>query len=74
MMPKLGSPPKSWKQFVNSNCTEVKFSDIQSAAMAFPSFDTTALKQPAINVSSFSALNEFIKGSDLITMQLDLMK
>jgi len=42
--------------------------------MAFPSIDTTALKQPTITVPNFSALNEFIKGSDLITTQLDLMK
>ena len=71
---KVRQPPKSWKQFVNSNYAEVKFSDTESSIMVLPSIDTTALKQPTITVPNFSALNEFIKGSDLITTQLDLMK
>jgi len=71
---KVRQPPKSWKQFVNSNYAEVKFSDTESSIMVLPSIDTTALKQPTITVPNFSVLNEFIKGSDLITTQLELMK
>ena len=71
---KVRQPPKSWKQFVNSNYAEVKFSDTESSIMAFPSIDTTALKEPTITVPNFSALSEFIQGSDLITTQLELMK
>jgi len=68
------SPPKSWKQFVDSNYAEVKFSDTESSIMVLPSIDSSALKEPTITVPNFSALNEFIKGSDLITTQLELMK
>lgn len=71
---KVRQPPKSWKQFVNSDYAEVKFSDTESSMMALPSIDTAALKGPTITVPNFSALSEFIKGSDLITTQLELMK
>ena len=67
-------PPKSWKQFVNNNYADVKFSDAESSIMVLPSIDTAALKEPSTTVPSFSALNEFIKGTDQITTQLELMK
>jgi len=71
---KVRQPPKSWKQFANSNYADVKFSDTESSIMVLPSIDTTVLKQPTITVPSFSALSDFIKGTDLITTQLELMK
>ncbi|MFV9614488.1 MAG: LysR family transcriptional regulator [Gammaproteobacteria bacterium] len=71
---KVRQPPKSWKQFVNSNYAEVKFSNTESSIMVLPSIDTSVLKTPTITVPNFSALNEFIKGSNLITTQLELMK
>ena len=67
---KVRQPPKSWKQFVTSDYAEVKFSDSESSLMVLPSIDTSALKTPTITVPSFGALNEFIKGSNLITTQL----
>ena len=71
---KVRQPPKSWKQFLNSDYAEVKFSDTESSLMVLPSIDTSALKTPTITVPNFGALNEFIKGSNLITTQLALMK
>ena len=71
---KVRQPPKSWKQFANSNYADVKFSDTESSIMVLPSIDATALKEPTITVPNFSGLNEFIKGTDLITTQLELMK
>ena len=67
-------PPRSWKQFGESNRVDVRFSDTESSIMVLPSVDTAALKGPAVTVPNFNALTEFIKGSDLITTQLELMK
>lgn len=67
-------PPKNWKQFVACNYADVKFSGTESSMMVLPSIDISALKEPIITVPNFSALNEFIKGSDLITTQLEMMK
>ena len=71
---KVRQPPTTWKQFVNCDYVEVKFSDSEFSLMAFSSIDTSALKQPMITVPNFSVLNEFIKGSDLITTQMELFK
>ena len=71
---KVRQPPKSWKQFAESNYAEVKFSNTESSIMVLPSIDTSALKTPTITVPNFSALSQFIKGSNLITTQLELMK
>jgi DNA-binding transcriptional LysR family regulator len=70
----MRQPPRSWKQFGESNRVDVRFSDTESSIMVLPSVDTAALKEPAVTVPNFNALTEFIKGTDLITTQLELMK
>ncbi len=66
-------PPKTWKQFVASKYADVKFSDTESSIMILPSIRTTALNAPTVSVANFSALQTFIKGTDLITTQLSFM-
>ena len=66
-------PPKSLKQYIASDYAEVRFSDAESSIMVLPAIDTSALKEPAITVPNFSTLKAFIKGSKLITTQLELM-
>ena len=70
---KMRKPPKTWKQFVDCKYAEVKFSDTESSMMVLPSINTSALNPPTVTVPNFSALPAFIKGSDLITIQLELM-
>lgn len=67
-------PPKTWRQYVDSNYADVRFSDTESSLMVLPSIDPSALKQPMITVPNFSSLAEFVKGTDLITTQLGFMK
>lgn len=67
-------PPKSWKQFVESDYVDVKFSDTESSIMVLPSVNRKELMEPTVTVPNFNALSEFIKGTELITTQLQLMK
>jgi DNA-binding transcriptional LysR family regulator len=67
-------PPTTWKQFVDSQYVEVRFSDTESSMMVLPNIDISALKAPTITTPNFSSLASLIKGSDLITTQLGLMK
>jgi DNA-binding transcriptional LysR family regulator len=69
----IRNPPKSWKQFVHSKYVEVRFSDTESSMMVLPSIDTSTLNPPTITVPNFSALSSFIKDSDLITTQIEVM-
>lgn len=70
---KTRKPPKTWKQFVDSKYVDVKFSDTESSIMVLPSIDTSVLSPPTVTVPNFSALPDFIKGTDLITAQLEMM-
>ena len=67
-------PPKTWKQFAESNYVEVRFSDTESSIMALPSIDTSRMNPPTITVPNFSSLAPMIKGTDRITSQLAVME
>ena len=70
----IRNPPKTWQQFVDSRYAEVRFSDTESSIMVLPSINTSDLKEPTITVPNFSSLAALVKGTDLITTQLGLMK
>ena len=63
-------PPKTRKQFTESNYVEVRFSDTESSLMALPSFDASIMKPPMISVPNFGSLAPMIKGTDRITTQI----
>jgi DNA-binding transcriptional LysR family regulator len=67
-------PPKTRKQFAESNYVEVRFSDTESSLMALPTFDASTINPPLICVPNFSSLAPMIKGTDRITTQLAAMK
>jgi hypothetical protein len=67
-------PPKTRKQFAESNYVEVRFSDTEASLMALPTFDASTMKPPIISVPHFGSLTPMIKGTDRITTQLAVMK
>jgi len=68
------NPPKSWKEFTESNYVEVRFSDTETSLMALPSIDMSSMKPAMISVPNFSSLAPLIKGTDRITTQISAMK
>ena len=68
------TPPKTWKQFAQSNYVEVRFSDTESSLMALPTLDTSKMMSPTVSVPNFSSLTPMIKGTDRITTQFGAMK
>lgn len=71
---KVRLPPKTKRQFSESNYVEVRFSDTEASLMALPAFDTGTIKPPVISVPNFGCLAPMIKGTDRITTQIDAMK
>lgn len=67
-------PPKTRKQFAESNYVEVRFSDTEASLMALPTFDASTMKPPVISVPNFGSLAPMITGTDRITTQLAVMK
>lgn len=67
------TPPGTWKQLVDCRYVDARFSDTESSLMVLPSARVSQLGKPTITVPNFNAIPEFIKGTDLITIQLDVM-
>jgi DNA-binding transcriptional LysR family regulator len=67
-------PPKTRKQFAESNYVEVRFSDTETSLMALPTFDASTMRPPVISVPNFGSLAPMIKGTDRITTQIAVMK
>jgi DNA-binding transcriptional LysR family regulator len=67
-------PPKTRKQFAESNYVEVRFSDTEASLMALPTFDASTMNPPMISVPNFGLVAPMIKGTDRITTQLAVMK
>lgn len=69
----IRKPPKTLKELTDSRYVNVQFSDTESSMMALPEINSSSLPPPIIAVPNFSALPAFIKGTDLITIQLGIM-
>lgn len=69
----IRKPPKTLKELTDSRYVNVQFSDTESSMMALPEINSSSLPPPTIAVPNFSALPAFIKGTDLITIQLGIM-
>ena len=64
--------PETRKQLTNSKYVEVKFSDNESSQMVYSSINTLVSEERTISVPNFSALSDFIKGTELMTIQSSL--
>jgi len=71
---KVRKAPSTRKKFFDSRYAEVRFSETESSMMVLPAADFAELGEPSISVPNFSSLTAFIKGTNLITTQLGMMK
>lgn len=69
----IRKPPKTLKELTDSRYVNVLFSDTETSMMALPEINLSSLNPHTIALPNFSALPAFIKGTDLITMQLGIM-
>jgi DNA-binding transcriptional LysR family regulator len=66
--------PTTLKQFIARHYVDVRFSDTESSTQVLPPKLVSQLAPANITVANFSSLTAFIKGTELITTQLGLMK
>lgn len=71
---KVRKAPKTLKQFIDSRYVDVQFSNTESSMMVLSEINPSSLNPPTVTVRNFGALPAFIKGTDLITTQLDIMR
>ena len=66
-------PPATWEEFRNDKHIEVRFASGRNSFSVVSDVDGTALREPMVSVSNFSAIPRFVKGSDMITTELNYM-
>lgn len=66
-------PPKTWEEFLTSPYIATSFPDNSTSLTALSTVDHSQLSEPRVSVSNFGALATFMKGTDLITAEPDLM-
>jgi DNA-binding transcriptional LysR family regulator len=69
----IRNPPKTWAEYVKCKYAEIKFSETESSLMVLPLINKSALNTPTVTVANFGTLSSFVKGTDLITTQPQIM-
>lgn len=66
--------PRTLEEFVNADFIEVTFDENISAYHGLPDVAPLNQKKARVSVPNFTALSNFLRGTDLITAQLSLME
>ncbi len=67
-------PPVNWEEYCNTEHLVVRFIEGRTSQVVLTGVDKTSIRRPVVTVSNFNAITPFIKGTRLITTQLDLMQ
>ena len=68
------NPPGSWEEYCDAEHLVVKFMEGRTSQLVLTGIDKSRIRRPVVTVSNFNAIPPFIKGTRLITTQLDLMQ
>lgn len=71
--PEVRGPPKNWDEFRQDNHIEVRFGDGRNSLTVLEGIDRNEIRAPRVSVSNFGGLASFVKGSDLLATEVDLM-
>ncbi len=67
-------PPEDWQSYCNSDHVEVRFADGRNARAVMRGVDQSQIRPPVVTLPHFNAIPPFVKGSDLISTDTELMK
>lgn len=68
------NPPNSWEEYCNTKHLVVRFIEGRTSQVVLTGVDKSKIRRPVVTVSNFNAISPFIKGTQLITTQIDLMQ
>lgn len=66
--------PKTWEEYCGADHLSVKFASGAASSSILKTVDTGQLREPMIAVSNFNALAAFLRDSDLLATEVDLMR
>lgn len=67
------APPDSWESYCNAEHVEVQFADGRNARAVMRGVDQTQLRAPTVTLPHFNAIPAFVRGSNLISTDTELM-
>lgn len=67
-------PPDGWKSYCRAEHVEVRFADGRSSRAVMRGVDQSQIRPPTVTLPHFNAIPSFVKGSDLISTDTELMK
>jgi DNA-binding transcriptional LysR family regulator len=70
----MRDPPSSWEEFCNAELLRVQFSKGHTSLDVLHNIDKSKVREPQVSIPNFNAIPPFIKGTQLIAIELDLMK
>lgn len=71
---KVRNPPSKWRDYCEADHISVRFPDGGTSQRALTGVDKSAIRPPHIAVPNFGAIPPFVKGTDLLATEMDLMK
>jgi DNA-binding transcriptional LysR family regulator len=66
--------PATWEQYCSADHLAVRFPDGGTSLRALTGVDKSRIRDARVSVPNFSAIPAFIKGTDLIATEMNLMK
>lgn len=68
------NPPETWQEYCEANHLTVRFPDGGTSLRALRGVDKSAIQKPRVSVPNFGAIPQFLRGTDLIATEMELMK
>jgi len=65
--------PSSWEEYINAEHISVRFVGGYDSNQALRGVDLSEIREPTITVSNFNAIPSFVKGSELISTEMNAM-
>ena len=69
----MRNAPSSWEEYINAEHISVRFVGGYDTNEALRGIDLSEIREPSIIVSNFNAIPSFVKGSELISTELNAM-
>ena len=68
------SAPKTWEEYCTSEHIAVRFARGRGSIEVLRGIDHTAIRDATVSVSNFNAIPAFVKGTNLLATETDLMR
>ncbi|MDV7143430.1 LysR family transcriptional regulator [Tropicimonas sp. TH_r6] len=70
----IRKPPRTWEEYCAADRLTVRFPDGGTSLRALTGIDTSRIRDAHVSVPNFNAMPAFLRGTNLLATEIDLMK